>query len=106
MRIIELVGTCLTVEFSDEDLTELSEDFGVTLPGRFIRIPGWLTDVFSAYADEVSVSKHASGAFHCARSTGRAELSSRRDDLLTMAGVRHVLRYSLLRHGRRTMVLQ
>ena len=63
MRIIELVGTCLTVEFSDEDLTELSEDFGVTLPGRFIRIPGRLTDVFSAYADEVSVSKHASGPF-------------------------------------------
>lgn len=63
MRIIELAGTCLTVEFSGENLAELSEDFDVTLPGRFIRIPGWLTDVFSAYADEVSVSKHASGPF-------------------------------------------
>lgn len=63
MRIIELVGTCLTVEFSDEDLTELSEDFDVTLPGRFIRIPGRLTDVFCAYGDEVRVSKHASGPF-------------------------------------------
>lgn len=63
MRIIELDGTCLTVEFSDEDLAELSEDFDVTLPGRFIRIPGRLTDVFRACAGEVSVSKYVSGPF-------------------------------------------
>ncbi len=63
MRIIELAGTCLTVEFSNEDVTELSEDFDVTLPGRFIRIPGRLTDVFRACADEVGVSEHASGPF-------------------------------------------
>lgn len=55
MRIIELAGTCLTVEFSNEDVTELSEDFDVTLPGRFIRIPGWLTDVFRACVGELDV---------------------------------------------------
>ncbi|WP_291531692.1 hypothetical protein [Bifidobacterium sp. UBA4282] len=63
MRIIELAGTCLTVEFSGEDLAELSEDFDVTLPGRFLRMPGRLVDVFRACVGEVSVSKHASGPF-------------------------------------------
>lgn len=64
MRLVERTDTCLIVEFTDEDLAEVANDFGIVLPGRFVRIPGCqVNDVFYACADEAQTASCATGPF-------------------------------------------
>ena len=62
MRLAELTDTYLTVEFADEDLAELVEEFSIALPGRFVRIPGCqLNDAFYARAGEMRAASRIAG---------------------------------------------
>ena len=65
MRLAELTDTYLTVEFADEDLAELVEEFSIALLGRFVRIPGCqLNDAFYARAGEMRAASRIAGPFY------------------------------------------
>ncbi len=64
MKLVERTDTYLIVGLADEDLAEVAEDFGLVLPGRFVRIPGCqVHDGFCAHADEMQAAPRAAGPF-------------------------------------------
>lgn len=65
MRLAEFTDTHLTVEFADENLAELVEEFSIVPPGRFVRIPGCqVNDAFYARAGEMRAASRIAGPFY------------------------------------------